>query len=82
LAAIRTLIRGAPSHLQPQGWLVLEHGHDQAQTVCELMRQHGFASPATRCDLAGLPRCTGAQLDAAGEHGLGHLPSRSARDAV
>jgi release factor glutamine methyltransferase len=82
LAAIRSLIRGAPAHLRAHGWLVLEHGHDQAQAVCDLMRLHGFASPTTRCDLAGLPRCTGALFEVAGEQGLGRVPSHSARDAV
>jgi release factor glutamine methyltransferase len=66
LGAIRALIAGAAEHLQPRGWLVFEHGHDQAQAVRELMQLHGFVSPATRRDLAGLPRCTGAQFDAAG----------------
>ncbi len=65
LGAIRTLIADAADHLRPCGWLLLEHGHEQAQDVRSLMQRHGFASPTTRRDLAGLPRCTGAQLCAA-----------------
>ena len=65
LGAIRALIAGAADHLRPRGWLLLEHGHGQAQDVRGLMQRHGFASPATRRDLAGLPRCTGAQFSAA-----------------
>ena len=60
LGALRQLIEGAPDHLLPGAWLLLEHGHDQADAVRSLLRQRGFAPPQTRRDLAGLPRCTGA----------------------
>ena len=33
LTALRTLVRGAPSHLAGQGWLLLEHGATQAAAV-------------------------------------------------
>jgi release factor glutamine methyltransferase len=62
LAALRTLIRGAPEHLLPGGWLLLEHGHDQADAVRKMLHQRGFAAPKARNDLAGLPRCSGGQL--------------------
>ena len=62
LAALRHLIAGAPAHLRPLGWLLLEHGHDQADSVRELLRRHGFASTTTRHDLAGRPRVSGGQL--------------------
>jgi len=65
LAALRTLVSGAPEHLLPGGWLLLEHGHDQAEAVHALLRRHGFASPVTRNDLAGRPRCSAGQLSAA-----------------
>lgn len=60
LDALRTIIEGAPRHLLPGAWLLLEHGHDQAQAVQSLLLSHGFGPPQTRHDLAGLPRCTGA----------------------
>lgn len=60
LDALRHLIAGAPAHLLPGAWLLLEHGHDQADAVHALLRSHGFGAPQTRHDLAGLPRCTGA----------------------
>ena len=60
LDALRTIIEGAPRHLLPGAWLLLEHGHDQAQAVQSLLLAHGFGPPQTRHDLAGLPRCTGA----------------------
>jgi release factor glutamine methyltransferase len=64
LAALRAIVEGAPSHLVPGGWLLLEHGHDQAGPVAALLRQQGFTSIATRPDLAGIPRCTGGHLGA------------------
>lgn len=61
LAALRTLVQDAPSHLLPGAWLLLEHGHDQADAVQALLVDRGFEPPCTRRDLAGLPRCTGAR---------------------
>jgi release factor glutamine methyltransferase len=58
---IRTLIAQAPAHLEPGGWLLLEHGHDQATAVRELFIQAGWHKVQSRQDLAGIERCTGAQ---------------------
>ena len=60
LDALRQIIAGAPAHLLPGAWLLLEHGHDQADAVRDLLLSHGFGPPQTRADLAGLPRCSGA----------------------
>lgn len=60
LAALRRIITGAPAHLLPGAWMLLEHGHDQARAVQALLADAGFDRPQTRNDLAGLPRCTGA----------------------
>ena len=60
LDALRRLVASAPQHLLPGAWLLLEHGHDQADAVSKLLRAQGFGPPQTRRDLAGLPRCTGA----------------------
>ena len=60
LAALRRVVAGAAAHLLPGAWLLLEHGHDQALAVQGLLVAHGFKPAQTRCDLAGLPRCTGA----------------------
>ncbi len=62
LEALETIIAQAPEHLEPGGWLLLEHGFDQAEAVQALLEQRGFAEPQTRTDLAGHPRCTGARL--------------------
>ena len=65
LDALRQLIVGAPEHLLPGAWLLVEHGHDQANSVQSLLRGRGFSAPQTRHDLADLPRCTGARWPAA-----------------
>jgi release factor glutamine methyltransferase len=59
--AIRLVARAAPAHLVPRGWLLLEHGHDQAEEVSACLRQCGYQEIQTRRDLAGHPRCTGAR---------------------
>ena len=56
---IRRIIAQAPDHLHPQGWLLLEHGYDQAAEVCSLLKLRGFAEVQSRADLAGVLRCTG-----------------------
>ncbi len=62
LADLQTIVRGAPDHLRPGGWLLLEHGHDQAATVQQLLAKTGaFSAIQTRVDLAGMARCTGAR---------------------
>lgn len=61
LRDLRRIIDQAPAHLQPQGWLLLEHGYDQARAVCELLRQRGFGDVQSRADLAGIPRCSGGR---------------------
>ncbi len=62
LDAIRHIIHEAPSYLARGGWLLLEHGYDQAAAVRDLLTQQGFSSVASRLDLNGIERCTGGQL--------------------
>ena len=59
LSALRRIVDGAPEHLNPGAWLLLEHGHDQADAVRGLLRKRGFEQVSTRADLAGIPRCSG-----------------------
>lgn len=59
LDAIRTIIAQAPVHLHPGGWLLLEHGHEQAPAVCRLLQAAGFTQVQSRSDLAGHARCSG-----------------------
>lgn len=62
LDAIRTIIAQAPDHLVPGGWLLLEHGWDQAASVRALLERGGFTSVRSHQDLAGIERCSGGQL--------------------
>lgn len=61
LADLRSIIESAPRHLIPGGWLLLEHGHDQARAVRELLVSRGFDSVCSERDLAGIERCSGGQ---------------------
>lgn len=58
---IREIVWQAPGHLPPGGWLLLEHGYDQAEAVCALLAQAGFVQVQNRLDLAGIARCSGGQ---------------------
>ena len=59
LADIRQIVQQAPAHLADGGWLLLEHGHDQAAAVRQLLQARGFAEVQSRDDLAGIQRCSG-----------------------
>ncbi|MGB3450414.1 MAG: peptide chain release factor N(5)-glutamine methyltransferase [Giesbergeria sp.] len=58
---LRSIIAQAPAHLAPGGWLLLEHGHDQADTVGALLHAAGLEQVQNRKDLAGIVRCSGGQ---------------------
>jgi len=55
---IRIIIQDAPKYLKPNGWLMLEHGYDQAQSVASLLKGHGFSQIDHAQDLAGTLRVT------------------------
>lgn len=59
---IRAIIAQAPAHLAPGGWLLLEHGYNQAARVRELLKHAGFGDVQSRRDLAGIERCSGGQF--------------------
>ncbi len=58
---LRTIIAQAPAHLVNGGWLLLEHGYDQATAVRDLLHQAGFVQLGSRPDLAGIMRCSGGR---------------------
>ena len=64
LADLRAIVRQAPDRLAPGGWLLLEHGYDQAAAVRALLADAGFATIGSRRDLAGIERCSGGRLPA------------------
>jgi len=61
LEDIRAIVAQAPAHLRPGGWLLLEHGYDQADAVQALLAAQGFVRVQSRNDLADIARCTGGQ---------------------
>ena len=60
LGALATLINGAPGHLEPGGWLLLEHGATQAETLRTALVARGFTHVTSHRDLAGHERVTEA----------------------
>ncbi|NCT84140.1 MAG: peptide chain release factor N(5)-glutamine methyltransferase [Comamonadaceae bacterium] len=61
LADLTSLIDAAPQHLTPGGWLLLEHGWDQADAVAQQLVRRGFAETGLRRDLAGRARASGGR---------------------
>jgi release factor glutamine methyltransferase len=64
LAAIRRIVAQAGPHLVDGGWLLLEHGYDQRDSVLALLRTAGFSEVADYRDLAGQPRVAVGRLPA------------------
>ena len=62
LACIRTLVANAAGYLQPGGWLLFEHGHDQGEACRNLLTAAGFKAAFTHPDLAGIDRVSGGHL--------------------
>ena len=61
LSSLRTLVRGAPLHLAPEGWLLLEHGATQGADVRRELVVAGFRHVRSHRDLAGHERMTEGQ---------------------
>ncbi|MDD1014414.1 peptide chain release factor N(5)-glutamine methyltransferase [Pseudomonas rubra] len=59
---LRSIVSQAPEHLLPGGWLLLEHGYDQAAAVRELLAKHDFEQIESRLDLNGHERITLGRL--------------------
>ncbi len=61
LAALRTIVAGAPSRLASGGWLLCEHGYHQAADVRALCTAAGFTDVFSERDLADIERTTGGR---------------------
>jgi release factor glutamine methyltransferase len=59
---LRLIVSQAPQYLLPGGWLLLEHGYDQAPAVRELLAGQGFIEVASRTDLGGHERISLGRL--------------------
>lgn len=60
---IRRIGAQAKTHLNEGGWLLFEHGYDQAERVRALLQQDGFNEVFSARDLAGIERVTGGRSD-------------------
>jgi len=56
---IRRIVASAKEHLNTGGWLLFEHGYDQARRVRELLGTAGYAEVFSALDLAGIERVSG-----------------------
>ncbi len=59
LADLDYLVAAAPGHLLDRGWMLLEHGFEQAEDVRGMLRNAGFHQVSTRRDMAGQERISG-----------------------
>ena len=59
---IRHIISHASKYLGPNGWLLLEHGYDQAAQVRELLQQAGYGEVFSALDLARIERVSGGRM--------------------
>jgi release factor glutamine methyltransferase len=62
LIDIRRIVAGATAHLRPGGWLLFEHGYDQADVCRDLLHDAGFGEVLSLADIAGLARVAGGRL--------------------
>lgn len=61
LSALCTIAAGAPAHLAPHCWLLMEHGYDQADAVRALLADLGYTEVQSWRDLAGIERVSGGR---------------------
>lgn len=61
LSDLGHLTQHAPDWLAPGGWLLLEHGWDQADAVASMLHERGFGDVTLRRDLGEQPRATGGR---------------------
>ena len=59
---LRLIVAQAPEHLEAAGWLMLEHGYDQAEAVRDLLLTRGFEEVHSRTDLGGHQRISLGRL--------------------
>jgi release factor glutamine methyltransferase len=65
LSALRAIVAGAAAHLAAGGWLLLEHGYDQAAAVRALLAAQGYTDVQSWRDLSAIERVSGGRAPAA-----------------
>lgn len=73
LSDLRTIVAGAGRHLAAGGWLMMEHGYDQAEAVRALLTDQGFTQVQSWKDLAGIERVSGGRRSSS-PHDVSLLP--------
>lgn len=58
-ADLHAIVTGSCEYLREGGWLLLEHGYEQAAALRDLLVENGFSCVESRRDLAGHERVTG-----------------------
>ena len=58
LEALSAIVGAAAPYLHSRGWLILEHGSNQAPEVAQLLERHGFTQVSSHLDFSGKPRVT------------------------
>jgi release factor glutamine methyltransferase len=76
---LRIIIDQAWSFLKPDGWLLVEHGYDQATAVQQLFVSRGYQRVDTRSDYQRNPRVTLGQKPAEATADTGHTPHPTAQ---
>ena len=66
--ALQQITRCALPRLRPHGWLLLEHGYEQAQSAARLLHSGGYEQVQDYPDEAGLARVVAGRRPAAGGH--------------
>jgi release factor glutamine methyltransferase len=66
--ALQHIVRCASTRLRPHGWLLLEHGYDQAQPATRLLRASGYEQVHDYPDDAGHGRVIAGQRPALTGH--------------
>ena len=62
LSAYRQIFQQAPAHLKKGGLIVVEHGYDQSEAVCQLLKNGQYVDIKAHLDLAGIKRAASAKL--------------------
>ena len=62
LEVIRKIMIGSPHFLQPEGWLLIEIGHDQAVPLVDLFSKNKFQSTGIFKDISGFDRIATGQM--------------------
>jgi release factor glutamine methyltransferase len=62
LEALTAIVKRAAEHLNPDGWILLEHGSTQAQDVAAMLERRGFRAIRSHVDCSGKPRVTLGQV--------------------